>query len=68
MEQIKLNAQQIKNTLQYIDETQSEEVKQSVFGELGRQCYHATGIGEWLEQFRGKPEEYLRCTSTASTP
>ncbi len=60
MESIKLNAQQIKNTLRYIGDTQCEAVKRDIFGELGCQCYRATGTADFLERFRGRPEAYLR--------
>lgn len=60
MEQIKFNAKQIQNTLKFIHDTRGENVKQSVFGELGRQCFCASGTKNYFEKFRGKPEEYLK--------
>lgn len=60
MEQIKLNAQQIKNTLKFIEDTQGEDAKRSIFGELGRQCFHAAGIAKRMEQYRGRAEDYLK--------
>jgi len=60
MEQIRLNAKQIQNTLQYVDRTQSEDVKRCIFGELGCQCFQTSGVGSALEQFRGRPEAYLK--------
>lgn len=60
VEQIKPNQKQISSTLQFIHDTQSEDVKQAVFGELGRQCFCATGMKDQFETIRGKPEEYLK--------
>ena len=60
IEPIKLNPQQVKNTLKFIDDTQSADVKRCVFTELGRQCFQTTGVGGHLEQYRGKPEAYLK--------
>lgn len=60
MDKIKLNEKQIQNTLQFIHDTQSWDVKRSVFGELGRQCFCASGMKEYFEQFRGRPEAYLQ--------
>jgi len=60
MEQIKLNAKQIRNTLKFIHNTQSDDVKQSIFSELGRQCFCMSGTGEHLEKYRGQPGEYLK--------
>lgn len=60
MDKIKLNEKQIQNTLQFIHDTQSEDVKRSVFGELGRQCFCAGGTKAYFEKFRGKPEEYFK--------
>ena len=60
IEQIKLNPKQVRNTLKFIHDTQDEDVKQSIFSELGHQCFCATGIKDYYEKFRGKPEEYLK--------
>ena len=59
MDQISISAKQIHNTLQFIDRTQSEAVKRSIFSELGCQCFQATGVADFLDQFRGRPEAYL---------
>lgn len=59
MEQIKMNENQVRNVFKFIHGTQSEEVKESIFGQLGYQCFHASGFDQWLEQYRGKPDEYL---------
>jgi hypothetical protein len=60
IEQIKLNSQQIQNTLKFIHDTQSEDVKRCIFSELGRQCFFATGTAGRMEKYRGRPGEYLR--------
>lgn len=60
MEPVKFNPKQIQNTLKFIDGTQDETVKRCIFNELGNQCFHATGIANHMEAYRGKPEEYLR--------
>jgi hypothetical protein len=52
MEQIKPNQRRIKNSLRFIDKTQSEDVKRDIFCELGRQCYYANGLGNMMERHR----------------
>ena len=60
MDKIKLNEKQIQNTLQFIHDTQSEDVKRSVFGELGRQCFCAGGMKAYFEKFQRRREEYFK--------
>ena len=44
---------QVRNVLTFIGETQDEPVKQAVFGQLGRECFQASHIPDWIAGFEG---------------
>jgi hypothetical protein len=50
---------QVQNILTYIDASQSEAVKASIFQQLGRECFHTRSLAHWLEPYRGNPQAFL---------
>ena len=50
---------QIRNVFRYLDETQSEEVKKTVFQRLGHECFFSTGAVSWVKQFGGDIQAFL---------
>jgi hypothetical protein len=54
-----MNEDQVKNLLQFIDATQSEETKEAIFSQLGRDCFYCNHHEQWLEQFEGNPQAFL---------
>jgi hypothetical protein len=54
-----IHQEQVQKLLQYIDATQSEAVKSSIFHQLGRECFYTTKQDLWLAQFRGNPQAYF---------
>ncbi len=54
-----VNLQQVQNVLKYIDATQSETVKDSIFRQLGRECFYTRNLDRWLEQYRGAVQAFL---------
>jgi hypothetical protein len=54
-----MNQDQVKNILKFIDASQSEAVKISVFGQLGRECFHCLKVDAWVGQFQGDVQAFL---------
>jgi hypothetical protein len=54
-----MNQEQVKNILKFIDTSQSEPVKNSVFGQLGQECFYARKLDTWIEQYRGDVQAFL---------
>jgi hypothetical protein len=48
-----MNHEQVRNLLKFVDSSQSEEVKESVFGQLGYECFHARNLDKWIGQYEG---------------
>jgi hypothetical protein len=54
-----MNQEQVQNVLKYIDATQSEAVKDSIFRQLGRECFFTHKMDRWLEQYHGDVQAFL---------
>lgn len=54
-----INREQMKRLLQFIETSQSEPVKKSLFGQLGRECFHVRKLDSWLESYRGDVQAFL---------
>lgn len=50
---------QVKNILSFIDASQSDEVKRSIFGQLGHECFYTRKLDKWVEQYRGNVQGFL---------
>jgi hypothetical protein len=54
-----VNQEQVKSILKYIDASQSEPVKKSIFSQLGHDCFYARKLDKWVEQYRGDVQAFL---------
>ena len=54
-----MNQEQVKNTLKFIDASESESVKNSIFSQLGHECFYARKLDEWIQQYRGDVQAFL---------
>jgi hypothetical protein len=54
-----MNADQVKNILKFIDASQSETVKESIFSKLGHECFYARKLDTWIEPYRGNVQGFL---------
>lgn len=54
-----MNHDQVKNVLRFVDASQTESVKRSIFGELGRQCFCARKLDAWTSQWAGDVQGFL---------
>src|SRR5512137_1384837 len=54
-----MNQDQVKSILKFIDVSQSETVKDSIFGQLGHECFYARKLDGWIEQYRGNVQAFL---------
>jgi hypothetical protein len=54
-----MNADQVKNILKFIDASQSETVKASIFSQLGHECFYARKLDAWIEPYRENVEAFL---------
>jgi hypothetical protein len=54
-----MNHAQVRNIFRFIDATQSEFVKDSVFSRLGHECFYARRLDAWIEQYRGNVQAFL---------
>jgi predicted ArsR family transcriptional regulator len=54
-----MNQEQVKNVLRFIDTSQDESVKESVFSQLGHECFYARNLGSWIAQYTGHVQAFL---------
>jgi hypothetical protein len=54
-----MNQDQVKNLLKFIDASQSETVKNSIFSRLGHECFYARKLDGWIEPYRGNVQAFL---------
>ncbi len=54
-----MNLEQVQNVLKFIDATQGEAVRDSIFRQLGRECFRTRGLKQWLEPYRGNVQAFL---------
>jgi hypothetical protein len=54
-----MNQEQVRNILKFIDASQSESVKNSIFSRLGHECFCARKLDEWIEQYSGDVQAFL---------
>jgi hypothetical protein len=57
--QIEINQDQVKDLIQFIDASQSEAVKNSLFSRLGYGCFHIRKTDTWIEKYRGDVQSFL---------
>ena len=55
----KMCQEQVKNILKFIDASQSEGVKSSIFSQLGHECFYARKLDGWIGQFKGDVQAFL---------
>lgn len=51
--------EQVKNILKFVDASQNESVKSSIFSQLGYECFYARKLDGWIEQYRGDVQAFL---------
>lgn len=54
-----MNQEHATNILKFIDNTQSEPVKNGIFSQLGHECFFSGQLDGWIEQYRGNVQEFL---------
>ncbi len=54
-----MNEEQVKNLLKFIDSTQPEHVRRTIFSQLGRECFYAEHHDRWIEQYKGNVQAFL---------
>jgi hypothetical protein len=54
-----MNQEQVKNILKFIEASQSEAVKSSIFSQLGHECFYARKLDEWIGRYRGDVQAFL---------
>jgi hypothetical protein len=54
-----MNQEQVKNILKFIDVSQDESVKESIFSQLGHECFYARRLDDWIGQYTGNVQAFL---------
>ena len=54
-----MNQEQVRNTLKFIDASQSKAVKEDIFNQLGHQCFYARKLDKWIGQYREDVQSFL---------
>jgi hypothetical protein len=57
--QVEMNQEQVVNFIKFIDASQSEPVKNSIFSRLGRECFYTRKMDTWIEQYQGDVQAFL---------
>jgi hypothetical protein len=56
---IPINQDQVNNLLKYVDATQDETVKASIFTQLGHDCFFSRHHDQWIDSFDGDVQRFL---------
>ena len=54
-----MNPEQVRNLLKYIDASQTEKVKESIFNQLGQDCFFTRHLDQWVDSYQGDVEAFL---------
>lgn len=54
-----MNPEQVKNILKFIESSQSESIKESIFGRLGYECFYSRNLNMWIENFTEDVQAFL---------
>ncbi len=54
-----MNEEQVKNILRFVDASQSEPVKESIFSRLGHECFFVRKLDGWIAPYRGNVQAFL---------
>jgi hypothetical protein len=54
-----MNQEQVRSILKFIDASQSESVKDSVFSRLGHECFYARKLDAWIGQYTDDVQAFL---------
>lgn len=54
-----MNQEQVKNLLRFIDSSQSEAIKDSIFSQLGYECFYARNLDKWIKQYTEDVQAFL---------
>lgn len=54
-----MNDEQVRRILRFIDRTQPASVKESIFSQLGRECFYARKLDRWIEEYTDDVQGFL---------
>jgi hypothetical protein len=54
-----MNHEQVRNILKFIEASQTESVKESIFRQLGHECFYARKLDEWIGHYKGDVQAFL---------
>ena len=54
-----MNHEQVKNILKFIDSSQSESIKESIFSRLGYECFYSRNLNKWIEGYTDNIQAFL---------
>ena len=57
--QQEMNQEQVKNILKFIDDSYSESIKESIFGQLGHECFYSRNLDKWIETYTDDVQAFL---------
>ena len=52
---------QVRNVLKFIDGSQSETIKESIFSQLGYECFYARNLDEWIGKYKEDVRVFRFC-------
>ena len=54
-----MNQEQVQNVLKFIEASTSEPVKESIFSQLGHECFFARKLDAWIAPYQGNVQAFL---------
>lgn len=54
-----MNHAQVKNIFKFIDSSQSESVKERIFGRLGYECFYSRNLDRWVKPYTTDVQAFL---------
>jgi hypothetical protein len=54
-----MNREQVINILKFIDASQSESIKESIFSHLGYECFYSRNLDKWIKPYTENVQAFL---------
>ena len=55
---MEMNNEQVRSILGYIDSTQPENIKKDIFCQLGRECFRAGNVYDWVVYYQDNIQRF----------
>jgi predicted ArsR family transcriptional regulator len=54
-----MSQEQVISLLKFIEDTQCDSIRESIFGQLGYECFYSRNLDQWVETYKDNVQEFL---------